>query len=63
MSFSTEYQLAVKKEQSRLRVAAKWAHINRTSAAKEYDKGRIDRLTGQPCRSSNGYYLNGWYSV
>lgn len=63
MSLNAEYESAVKKEQIRLRIAAKWAYLNRTPAVKEYDKGRIDRLTGQPCRSSNGHYLDGWYSV
>lgn len=31
--------------------------------AKEWQKGRDDRLAGQPCRSANGAYLEGWYSV
>ena len=25
-------------------------------------KGLMDRLSGQPCRSANGKYLDGWYS-
>ena len=25
-------------------------------------QGQRDRLDGQPCRSNNGSYLDGWYS-
>lgn len=31
--------------------------------AEHWDKGRADRLAGLPCRSANGAYLEGWYSV
>ena len=33
------------------------------SRAKHWDAGRADRLSGQPCRSANGEYLECWYSV
>ena len=28
-----------------------------------YEVGQIDRKHGEPCRSANGAYLDGWYSV
>lgn len=28
-----------------------------------FAEGRSDRLAGLPCRSANGRYLDGWYSV
>lgn len=32
------------------------------SRAKHWEKGRQDRLSGQPCLSANGAYLEGWHS-
>jgi hypothetical protein len=29
----------------------------------DFQKGRADRVLGLPCRSANGAYLDGWYSV
>ncbi len=29
---------------------------------KYFQEGRKDRMAGQPCKSANGAYLNGWYS-
>lgn len=58
-----EYQNACKNEAKRLEIAAKWANVNRSSRAKMFDTGRQDRLTGKPCSSANGSYLDGWYSV
>ena len=36
-----------------------------TSAPREdyFAEGRSDRIAGKPCRSANGGYLDGWYSV
>lgn len=31
--------------------------------AQQWDLGRADRMAGLPCRSPNGAYLEGWYSV
>lgn len=31
--------------------------------ATQWEKGRADRLAGEPCKSANGGYLEGWYSV
>lgn len=28
-----------------------------------FAEGRSDRIAGKPCRSANGGYLDGWYSV
>ncbi len=33
------------------------------SRAKQWSIGRLDRLNGEPCKSANGAYLEGWYSV
>lgn len=33
------------------------------SRSKFWTEGRQDRLDGKPCRSANGAYLEGWYSV
>lgn len=30
---------------------------------RNFDDGRHDRLSGLPCRSANGAYLDGWYSI
>lgn len=62
-NFSSEYQQACKTEAQRLRIAEKWAQINRSPSAKAFDRGRSDRLSGKPCFSVNGRYLDGWNSV
>jgi hypothetical protein len=28
----------------------------------QYRKGQLDRKLGEPCKSANGAYLDGWYS-
>ena len=43
-------------------------YIGSTRAAdrnrlKQWNIGRADRLAGKPCGSTNGAYLEGWYSV
>lgn len=63
MSFNKDFELACQREADRLRVAEKWARVNLSDSAKEFDRGRADRIAGEPCRSANGSYLNGWYSV
>jgi hypothetical protein len=30
--------------------------------AKQWELGRADRLAGEPCKSANGAYLEGWYA-
>jgi hypothetical protein len=57
-----DYQHACDKEAQRLHIAEQWARIH-TPGLREFDQGRFDRLTGNPCRSANGSYLDGWYSV
>lgn len=40
-------------------------HTNEKQKLKEYKvwlEGHSDRLTGQPCKSADGLYLDGWYS-
>lgn len=61
--FSADIQIALRREQQRLEIAEKWARINRSEPAKQFDKGRHDRLSGLPCSSTNGSYLEGWYSA
>ena len=29
---------------------------------RQFRLGQIDRRLGEPCKSTNGAYLNGWYS-
>jgi hypothetical protein len=33
----------------------------RISRQLQLERGKYDRLTGRPCRSADGAYLNGWY--
>lgn len=63
MSFSAPFQHELKMEASRLEIAELWAKANPSSAVKNYNKGRQDRLSGAGCLSANGSYLDGWYSV
>lgn len=35
---------------------------NQRWRASEWERGRCDRLAGQPCRSASGPYLEGWYN-
>lgn len=63
MSLDNEYALAVANEVHRLRIAEKWARVNPSEWSKQFDRGREDRVAGRPCRSANGGYLAGWYSV
>ena len=40
-------------------------HTNEKQKLKEYKvwlEGQSDRLTGQPCKSADGLYLDGWYA-
>lgn len=63
LSFSDPLQHALDVEASRLRVAELWARANPSKATQNYNTGRQDRLNGVACRSANGSYLDGWYSV
>jgi hypothetical protein len=63
MSFSDEFQHALKMEQSRLEIAEMWARANPSRTTLNYEAGRRDRLKGKPCASANGAYLDGWYGV
>lgn len=36
---------------------------NRRWVSSKFEQGRADRIAGDPCRSANGAYLDGWYSV
>lgn len=63
MGFNVEYENACKREAKRLEIAEKWAKVNLSASAKQFNQGRSDRLNGQPCKSANGDYLNGWYSI
>lgn len=29
--------------------------------AEKWEEGRTDRMRGEPCKSNNGKYLEGWY--
>lgn len=63
MAMDSEYQDSCVKEETRLRIAAGWAQLHRSLPATQFDQGRADRIAGKPCRSANGSYLDGWYSV
>ena len=63
MALDSTYRDAVEYEQKRLEIAEKWANAHKSIQAIQFDRGREDRVAGRPCRSANGNYLNGWYSV
>lgn len=63
MSFNKDFETACRREADRLRVAEKWARVNPSDTAREFEQGRADRIAGDPCQSTNGAYLDGWYSV
>jgi len=58
-----EFEVACEREAHRLLVAEKWAGVNSSNTAREFERGRADRVAGEPCRSANGAYLDGWYSI
>lgn len=57
------YQQACLNEASRLRIADSLARACPSVSSQRFDLGRKDRLSGKPCSSSNGDYIDGWYSV
>jgi hypothetical protein len=59
----SQYQDACKAEYQRLTIAEKWAAVNLSTNAKQFNKGKKDRLAGKVCASTNGNYLDGFYSV
>ena len=63
MSFNKEFEFACLRESNRRVIAEKWAKVNLSQQAKDFNKGRKDRVAGLPCRSANGDYLDGWYSI
>jgi hypothetical protein len=63
MSFSDPIQHALKMEVSRLRIAEAWAEANPNTETRNYRQGQRDRQKGAGCRSANGSYLDGYYSV
>ena len=46
------------------KVVRGWSRgFQKMAVVSDFEKGRSDRLRGLPCRSANGAYLDGWYSV
>lgn len=63
MALDSTYRDAVEYERNRLEIAEKWANAYKSIDARQFERGREDRVAGRPCRSANGRYLDVWYSV